>query len=322
DGSRVHPERYEWARKMAVDALEYDDDEAVGALYEIMETPERLDDFDLNSFAEELKRQGYGNKSNTLYDIRAELKCSYKDLRVPFKSANAKELFHILTKETPETFYIGKMVTAKVIGIGRRKLKGEQIDQANPVRNNETGLWQCPFCFKSFPELSIVWNHFDSDSCPGQATDIKLGLDNGISGYIHIKNISDKQVANLEDRVKIRQMIHCRIMKIDVKRFNVNCTSKSSDLEDKNHEWRPARDPFYDQESENADLKAESDSKANKQRQTYTRRLIGHPSFHNICFLEAEKLMANMYQGDAIVRPSSKGADHLSITWKVTDGIY
>lgn len=25
DGSRVHPETYEWARKMAIDALEYDD---------------------------------------------------------------------------------------------------------------------------------------------------------------------------------------------------------------------------------------------------------------------------------------------------------
>lgn len=25
DGSRIHPETYEWARKMAVDALEYDE---------------------------------------------------------------------------------------------------------------------------------------------------------------------------------------------------------------------------------------------------------------------------------------------------------
>ena len=25
DGTRVHPETYEWARKMAVDALEYDE---------------------------------------------------------------------------------------------------------------------------------------------------------------------------------------------------------------------------------------------------------------------------------------------------------
>lgn len=58
-----------------------------------------------------------GNKSITLYDIRAELNCRYKDLRQPFLSANPEELFDMLTKETPETFYIGKMVTATVIGI-------------------------------------------------------------------------------------------------------------------------------------------------------------------------------------------------------------
>lgn len=60
DGSRVHPETYEWARKMAVDALEYDDEEAnpAGALEEILESPERLKDLDLDAFAVELERQG------------------------------------------------------------------------------------------------------------------------------------------------------------------------------------------------------------------------------------------------------------------------
>lgn len=57
-----------------------------------------------------------GNKSITLYDIRAELNCRYKDLRQPYQSANPEELFDMLTKETPETFYIGKMITASVIG--------------------------------------------------------------------------------------------------------------------------------------------------------------------------------------------------------------
>lgn len=59
-----------------------------------------------------------------------------------------------------------------------------------------------------------------------------------ISGYIHIKNLSDKHVSNPEERVGIGQLIHCRIIKIDVERFSVDCTSKSSDLADKNHEWR------------------------------------------------------------------------------------
>lgn len=32
--------------------------------------------------------------------------------------------------------------------------------------------------------------------------------------------------------------------------------------------------------------------------------------------------MVNMDQGEVIIRPSSKGADHLTITWKVADKIY
>lgn len=51
--------------------------------------------------------QGYGDKHITLYDIRAELSCRYKDLRTPYRSPNTEEVFNMLTKETPETFYIG-----------------------------------------------------------------------------------------------------------------------------------------------------------------------------------------------------------------------
>lgn len=61
DGSRVHPETYEWARKMAIDALEYDEaaDDAnpAGALEEILENPDKLSDLDLDAFAAELDRQ-------------------------------------------------------------------------------------------------------------------------------------------------------------------------------------------------------------------------------------------------------------------------
>lgn len=69
-------------------------------------------------------------------------------------------------------------------------------------------------------------------------------------------------------------------------------------------------------------MKIEEDAKKVKQRQTYVKRVIVHPSFHNISYSEAEKLMQTMKQGEAIVRPSSKGADHLTVTWKVTDDIY
>ena len=168
DSTRIHPETYDWARKMAVDALEYDDTaedaNPAGALEEILDNPDRLKDLDLDAFAVELERQvstfvtvitwaqpdnsscitadtidvyyydaaasdnyydddaaaddddanandcgvqGYGAKHITLYDIRAELSKRYKDLRTAYHSPTVEECFNLLTKETPETFYIG-----------------------------------------------------------------------------------------------------------------------------------------------------------------------------------------------------------------------
>lgn len=38
----------------------------------------------------------------------------------------------------------------------------------------------------------------------------------------------------------------------------------------------------------------------------YLKRVIAHPSFKNVTFKDAEKLLENMEQGECIVRPSSK----------------
>ncbi|KAM4627878.1 transcription elongation factor SPT6-like [Polymixia lowei] len=325
DGSRVHPETYEWARKMAVDALEYDesaeDANPAGALEEILENPERLKDLDLDAFAEELERQGYGNKGITLYDIRAELSCRYKDLRSTYRGPNTEEIFNLLTKETPETFYIGKMVTSVVTGIAHRRPQGESYDQA--IRNDETGLWQCPFCHQdNFPELSEVWNHFDSGSCPGQAIGVRCRLDNGVTGFVPTKFLSDKVVKHPEERVKVGMTVHCRIMKIDIEKLSVDLTCRTSDLSDKNNDWKLPKDTYYDFDAESEDVKKEEEAKMKQQRTTYIKRVIAHPSFHNINFKQAEKMMESMDQGDLIIRPSSKGENHLTVTWKVTEGIY
>lgn len=78
---------------------------------EILETPERLRDLDLEAFSVELERQGYGQKLTTLYDIRAELNHRYKDTRTAYKPVEFVERFNMLTKETPATLYIGELIT-------------------------------------------------------------------------------------------------------------------------------------------------------------------------------------------------------------------
>jgi transcription elongation factor SPT6 len=54
----------------------------------------------------------------------------------------------MVTKENPQTFFIGKLLMATVTGFQHRKPKREELDRANPNRNETTGLWQCPFCLQ------------------------------------------------------------------------------------------------------------------------------------------------------------------------------
>ena len=62
----------------------------------------------------------------------------------------------------PQTFREGIITLCKVIAIARRKPKGDEPD-IQPKRNEENGMWQCPLCLRdNFPELSEIWNHFDT----------------------------------------------------------------------------------------------------------------------------------------------------------------
>ena len=128
--------------------------------------------------------------------------------------------------------------------------------------SGEENLWQCPFCGKDdFPELTEVWNHFDADTCPGKAVGIRVRLDNGVTGFIPMKNLSDANVLNPAERVRIRQRIFCRITKIQPERLSVDCICKSSALVDKEGDWKLQKDECYDYDAENADTKTEEGKK-------------------------------------------------------------
>lgn len=83
-----------------------------------------------------------------------------------------------------------------------------------------------------------MWSHFDAGDCPGSAVGVRVRLENNLNGFIHTKNISDKEVRNPEDRVKIGMTLHARILKIDIDRFQVDLTCKTSDLVDKEDKLR------------------------------------------------------------------------------------
>jgi len=330
DSTRIHPESYGLAKKIAVDANsdgdedeDVSDDAAANAIEAILEHPEKLDDLDLNAFAKELdERQNLGRKGYTLQSIREEFQCRYKDYREPYKAPSQEEIFAMLTKETPQTFYIGKLITCQVSAIPRKKPGAAQLDMANPVKIDETNLWRCPFCMRSdFQDLSVVWNHFDTDDCPGYAIGVKCKLDNGLFGFVPTKFLSDKEITDPSQRVAIGQTVYARVMKIDAEKFSCDLTCRSSDLLDQSGKLRPQKDDFYDYDAES---RMKQEVEAGKRRQTrkpYCKRVIVHPAFENIDCKTCEKKLQEMEQGHAIIRPSSQGQNYLTLSWKVTDGV-
>ena len=53
-----------------------------------------------------------------------------------------------------------------------------------------------------------------------------------------------------------------------------------------------------------------------------TQRVIKHPLFKPFNSTQAEEYLGSQSRGDLVIRPSSKGQDHLAVTWKISDNIY
>lgn len=65
---------------------------------------------------------------------------------------------------------------------------------------------------------------------------------------------------------KVGMTVHCRIMKIDIEKFNVDLTCRTSDLMDKANEWKLPKDTYYDFDTESEDQKRDEELKKKQQR--------------------------------------------------------
>jgi transcription elongation factor SPT6 len=321
DGSRVHPESYEVARKMAADALEVDESyNSVSAVEEVLSDPSRLKVLDLDAFAIEMEHRGFGNKNVTLYDIRAELSCRYKDLREPYHSPTYEEVFKMLSPESEKVFAVGKLIVGEIRGLQHgRKPQGDEVQ---PSRDHDTGRWRCPYCRRSdFEDINDVYDHSNND-CPGPPIGYKVRLENGWFGMVYWKNLSD-DIDTIKNRwpemLKIGTSQHFRITDINFERMKVDLSCKGSDLR---------KNPFikvddrFDHDRAEAEEREFDSRRIRREPANFIKRVVTHSAFHNITFKEAEKMLKKMEQGEAIIRPSSSAPDHLVVTWKVTDDIY
>ncbi|OBA20167.1 transcription elongation factor Spt6 [Metschnikowia bicuspidata var. bicuspidata NRRL YB-4993] len=126
DATRIHPEDYSLARKMAADALDLDEEDMAhieeqgGIIYQLMqEGVSKVDDLNLTAFGKELESTFGKKKYATLQSIKEELVNNYEELRRSFHVPESSEVFRMLTGETLESFTRGSITPVTINRVGK-----------------------------------------------------------------------------------------------------------------------------------------------------------------------------------------------------------
>eukprot|EP00698_Gefionella_okellyi_P002106 TRINITY_DN1197_c0_g1_i1.p1 TRINITY_DN1197_c0_g1~~TRINITY_DN1197_c0_g1_i1.p1 ORF type:complete len:1477 (+),score=316.59 TRINITY_DN1197_c0_g1_i1:41-4471(+) len=279
DETRIHPESASLAVKLACEALGVaEHQEMQRAVSKVMKQPNVLDSIPLEEFAQGLQEAGLHAGRQTLNFIISEFRSPFSELRPSWQSLKPKQLFELMTNENDFTLQQGQLVNARVI-------------------------------------------RYATSGGAQSAIGATCRLDNGLNAFLHRNDISDKRDATVEDLVQPGDIIHARIKEIrndTIERFGVTITCKTSDLQDDEHNTESklleTADRYLVQDSF---MKMRPSVDAPKPRKVYFNRIIDHPQFRNVTLNVALQQLHSQAVGDLLIRPSSKGTDHVTITWKL-----
>ncbi|PHH71576.1 hypothetical protein CDD82_6436 [Ophiocordyceps australis] len=142
-------------------------------------------------------------------------------------------------------------------------------------------------------------------------------LDCGIEGRAEAHDVTSR--SSVKDVLSSGQTVQARIMEMNYKDFMAKVSMREDQLR------IPYKRPInYGRDGWDYDLeKKDRDDMREKDRTTgRTQRVVKHPNFKPYNSVQAEEYLGSQPAGEVIVRPSSKGNDHLAVTWKVADGVY
>lgn len=280
DNTRVHPEDYDIARKMAADALELDeedikaetDENGPGAIVRKLfreEAQDRVNDLILEEYAEQLERNLNQRKRATLETIRAELQQPYEELRKPYVFLETDEIFTMFTGETADTLYEGMVV---------------------------------PISIKR-----ITDDHIDGK------------LDSGIDALVPESEMTDRYDIPVRALYSIHQTVPAKILFLNRKHFTCNVSLREEQVSRPSGKPNDRINGEWDHSQEHKDRESLEEKTQDGGRAV---RVIKHPMFRPFNSTQAVEYLGSQSRGDVVIRPSSKGPDHLAVTWKVSDGVY
>lgn len=142
-------------------------------------------------------------------------------------------------------------------------------------------------------------------------------LDCGIEGRVEAHEVTSR--SSVKDVLSSGQTIKAKILEMNYKDFMAKVSMREDAVR---VPYKPTinfgRDGWdYTLETADKEELREKDKTTGR-----TQRVVKHPNFKPFNSIQAEEYLGSQPPGEVIIRPSSKGNDHLAITWKVADNVY
>lgn len=282
DDTRIHPESYELAKKMAEDVYcedlgqdidDMDEEAQEMAIEHVKSNPHVLKALDIDEYGRSVEQRTGERKNETLNDIKVELLQGFQEWRPQHKLPTQDEEFYLLTGESEETLAEGKIVQATV-----RFVQNQRV-----ICDLESGL-------------------------TGMIVKEELSDDRDIDP---IEKITEGSI--LTCRVKCIQKakylvdLTCKASELRGDHWQ---SGQSKDP------YYAKDESVLHSEEEKAKKEKELAKKS------FKARMIVHPRFHNISAEEAVQALSDKDAGECMIRPSYRGPSYLTLTLKVCDGVY
>ena len=284
DSTRIHPASYEMAQKIAKSALEYpDDNKEEENITKIMRDPNQMKMLDLQIYANQLEQtQGRENMIKVLDFIIKELTEPFHTERKRFEEPSGLEILYLVSGESQLTLSRGKLVQCTIISYDDRN--------QSLVVKLESGL-------KGFIEKTHI--------CEGRdpTKEEMKSFNKGLSLTARVLEVSGK------------------IGESDIF-FRIKLSLLQQDLTEHKRFLDMHLDPSFKEIPEDWNDKAGLEDDEYRQGQKYVPRIVSHPKFKNVGLKTSCEELENKDIGDCIFRPSSRGQDHLTCTWKFYTGVY
>jgi len=146
-------------------------------------------------------------------------------------------------------------------------------------------------------------------------------LDCGIDVFVLQGELTDRFDVSARQLFTPHQTVQGHIRDLDRKNFTATVSLRDEYLK------RPYR--RFDRDNRNYDEWDDREEVADRkllesktEASARATRVIKHPLFRAFNAKQAEEYLGSQNRGDVVIRPSSKGTDHLAVTWKVADGIF